>query len=64
MLMTEEAHCFNELRKLSIEQAQMEWDLCVELLRGNPLIDVMCGYLGVTPAQIDYIFQKANGEDV
>lgn len=27
MLMTEEAHCFNELRKLSIEQAQME---CVE----------------------------------
>ena len=32
MLMTEEAHCFNELRKLSIEQAQME---CVEDFYNN-----------------------------
>lgn len=32
MLITEEAHCFNELRKLSIEQAQME---CVEDFYNN-----------------------------
>ena len=55
---------YTQLKELiaTSEQAQLEWDLCVELLRSNPLIDIMCGQLGVTPAQIDYIFQKANGE--
>lgn len=55
---------YSQLKQLiaTSEQAQLEWDLCVELLRANPLLDIMCGQLGVTPAQIDYIFQKANGE--
>lgn len=46
------------------EQAQLEWDLCVELERKNPLLNVMAVQFDVTPAQIDYIFQKANGENV
>ena len=48
----------------SNEQAQLEWDLCVELQRNNPLLDTMAVQFDVTPAQIDYIFRKANGEDV
>ena len=57
---------YSQLKQLiaTSEQAQLEWDLCVELLRANPLLDIMCGQLGITPQQIDYIFQKANGEDV
>lgn len=46
------------------EQAQLEWDLCVELHRNNPLLDIMAGEMGITPKQLDYIFQKANGEDI
>ena len=46
------------------EQAQMEWDLCVELERKNPLINLMAGQFGIYPETIDYIFRKANGEDV
>ena len=44
------------------EQAQLEWDLCVELQRKNPLLNTMGAILGITPEQIDYIFQNANGE--
>ena len=46
------------------EQAQMEWDLCVELQRKNPLLDVMASRLGVSGETLDYIFRKANGEDI
>lgn len=46
------------------EQAQMEWDLCVELQRKNPLLDIMAAQLGVSSEILDYIFRKANGEDV
>lgn len=46
------------------EQAQLEWDLCVELERKNPLLDIMALQLGVTSKHLDYIFRKANGEDV
>ena len=46
------------------DDAQLEWDLCVELHRNNPLLDIMAGQMGITPKQLDYIFQKANGEDV
>lgn len=42
-------------------QAQMEWDLCVELERCNPLIDSIGSELGFTPKQIDQIFLYANG---
>lgn len=44
------------------KQAQLEWDLCVELQRKNPLLDVMGAQLGVTPEQIDNLFKYANGE--
>lgn len=44
------------------EQAQLEWDLCVELQRSNPLLDVMALQLGITPEQLDGLFKYANGE--
>lgn len=44
------------------EQAQLEWDLCVELQRSNPLLDVMALQLGVTAEQLDGLFRYANGE--
>jgi hypothetical protein len=44
------------------EQAQLEWDLCVELERSNPLLDVMALQLGITPEQLDGLFRYANGE--
>ena len=45
------------------EQAQMEWDLCVELQRKNPLLDIMASQMGVSSEMLDYIFKKANGEE-
>lgn len=47
----------------SNEQAQLEWDLCVELQRKNPLLDVMASQLGVSSETLDMIFKRANGED-
>ena len=44
------------------EQAQLEWDLCVELQRSNPLLDVMAMQLSVTAEQLDGLFRYANGE--
>lgn len=44
------------------EQAQLEWDLCVELQRKNPLLDVMALQLGITSEQLDGLFRYANGE--
>jgi hypothetical protein len=44
------------------EQAQLEWDLCVELERSNPLIDIIGEELGLTSNDIDNIFRYANGE--
>lgn len=43
-------------------QAQLEWDLCVELERNNPLLDLVGAELGLTPTDIDNIFKYANGE--
>lgn len=43
------------------EQAQLEWDLCVELQRSNPLLDVMALQLGITSEQLDGLFRYANG---
>ena len=40
----------------------MEWDLCVELERSNPLLDILGAQLGLTPTTIDKIFKYANGE--
>lgn len=44
------------------EDAQLEWDLCVELQRSNPLLDTFGEILGITPEQIDLIFLFANGD--
>lgn len=57
---------YSQLKELisTNEQAQLEWDLCVELERSNPLLNVMGAKLGITPEQLDYIFRKANGEEV
>ena len=44
------------------EQAQLEWELCVELERSNPLLDIMGQQLGITPEQLDVMFKYANGE--
>ena len=46
----------------SNEQAQLEWDLCVELERSNPLLDILGAQLGLAPTTIDKIFKYANGE--
>lgn len=55
---------YTQLKELiaTNEQAQLEWDLCVELERSNPLLDIMGKQLGITPEQIDNIFKFANGE--
>jgi hypothetical protein len=45
-------------------QAKLEWELCVELERSNELLDILATELGVTPRQLDLLFQYANGEDV
>lgn len=57
---------YTQLKELlaTNEQAQMEWELCVELQRKNPMLDLMASQFGVSSAMLDYIFQKANGEDV
>lgn len=44
------------------EQAQLEWDLCIELERSNPLLDIMALQLGITSVQLDGLFKYANGE--
>ena len=46
------------------ENAQLEWDLCVELERSNPLLDTMAAQMNITSDQLDYIFRKANGESL
>ena len=55
---------YTQLKELiaTNEQAQLEWDLCVELERKNPLLDVMALQLGVTSEQLDGLFKYANGE--
>ena len=45
----------------SSEQAQLEWDLCIELERCNPLLDIMGQQLGLSSEQIDQMFKYANG---
>lgn len=53
---------YTQLKELiaTNEQAQLEWDLCVELERSNPLLDLMASQMGVTSEQLDYIFVEAN----
>ena len=55
---------YSQLKELiaTSEQAQLEWDLCVELQRKNPLLDVMAAQMGILPTQLDNMFKQANGE--
>lgn len=46
----------------SNRQAKLEWELCVELERSNPLLNVIGMELGISSEQIDKIFKYANGE--
>lgn len=46
----------------SNRQAKLEWELCVELERNNPLLDVIGEELGVSSEQLDNVFKYANGE--
>lgn len=57
---------YTQLKELiaTDEQAQLEWDLCVELERSNPLLDEMASRLDITSEQLDYIFKAANGEEI
>jgi len=43
-------------------QAKLEWELCVELQRKNPLLDIVASEIGVTSEQLDNLFKAANGE--
>lgn len=55
---------YTQLKELiaTNEQAQLEWDLSVQLERGNPLLDIMALQLGITSIQLDGLFKYANGE--
>ena len=43
-------------------QAKLEWELCVELQRKNPLLDQLALQFGITSKQLDDLFKFANGE--
>lgn len=64
LMLQEMGITYNQLKQLiaTNEQAQLEWDLCIELERCNPLLDIMGTQLGITPEQIDIMFKYANGE--
>ena len=55
---------FNQIEPLinANRQAKLEWELCVELERSNPLLDVIGKQLGVSSEQLDIMFKYANGE--
>lgn len=55
---------YSQLKELiaTNEQAQLEWDLCIELERCNPLLDIMGAKLGITHEQLDQMFKYANVE--
>ncbi len=43
-------------------QAKLEWELCVELQRKNPLLGQLASQFGITSKQLDDLFKFANGE--
>lgn len=64
LILKEYGISYTQLKELiaTNDDAQLEWDLCSELQRNNPLLDVMGAKLGVTPEQLDEMFKYANGE--
>lgn len=65
MLQEYDINYFEQIKPLieSNPQAQIEWDLCVQLERKNPLLDTMGEELGITSLQLDMLFKAANGEN-
>lgn len=55
---------YKQLKPLieSNPQAQLEWDLCVELSRNNPMLDIMGEKLKITSDKLDKLFKYANSE--
>lgn len=43
-------------------EARLEWELCMQLERKNPLLDQLAVQFGVTSKQLDDLFKYANGE--
>lgn len=66
LLLQELGITYSQLKEViaTNEQAQLEWDLCIELQRGNPLLDAMAAQLNLTSETLDYIFKKANNEEL
>jgi len=64
LLLQELGITYSQLKEIisTNEQAQLEWDLCTELQRSNPLFDLMAANLNISSETIDYIFKKANNE--
>lgn len=64
LILTQMGISYEQLKALiaTNERAQLEWDLCIELSRDNPLLDVMAEELGFTPKVVDGIFKVANGD--
>lgn len=64
LILTQMGITYEQLKSLiaTNERAQLEWDLCIELSRDNPLLDVMAEELGFTSEVVDGIFKVANGE--
>jgi Fe-S cluster biosynthesis and repair protein YggX len=57
---------YEQIKQLlaSNENAQKQWELCERVYRFNPLLDSLASALNITPAQLDTMFKKANGEVV
>lgn len=66
LILQEMGVSYTQLKELiaSNERAQLEWDLCVELERSNPLLNIMAAELGFDSTTVDNIFKYANGENV
>lgn len=64
LILKEYGITYAQLKKLiaTNEDAQLEWDLCCELQRKNPLLDIMAAKMNITPEQLDNMFKYANGE--
>lgn len=64
LILKEYGITYAQLKKLiaTNEDAQLEWDLCCELQRKNPLLDIMAAKMNITLEQLDNMFKYANGE--
>lgn len=57
---------WTKLKELMDTNAQVaiELQFCNHVYRGNPLLDQLAGQFGVTPEQLDNLFNVANGEEI